>query len=65
MGETEVAAFLTHPAADRQVAASTQNQALSVLLFLDQQFLERKLGFLDNVERAKRPAKLPVVLTKA
>jgi site-specific recombinase XerD len=65
MGEVEVAAFLTHLAADRHVAASTQNQALSALLFLYQQFLQRKLGFLDNVERAKRPAKLPVVLTKA
>ena len=65
MGEVEVAAFLPHLAADRNVAASTQNQALSALLFLYQQFLQRKLGFLDNVERAKRPAKLPVVLTKA
>jgi integron integrase len=65
MGEAEVGAFLTHLAADRNVAASTQNQALSALLFLYQQFLQRKLGFLDNVERAKRPAKLPVVLTKA
>jgi integron integrase len=65
MGEVEVVAFLTHLAADRHVAASTQNQALSALLFLYQQFLQRKLGFLDNVERAKRPAKLPVVLTKA
>jgi integron integrase len=64
MGEAEISAFLTHLAADRQVAASTQNQALSALLFLYQQFLQRKLGFLDNVERAKRPAKLPVVLTK-
>ena len=65
MGEVEVSAFLTHLAADRHVAASTQNQALNALLFLFQQFLQRKLGFLDNVERAKRPAKLPVVLTKA
>jgi len=65
MGEVEVSAFLTHLAADRHVAASTQNQALSALLFLYQQFLQRKLGFLDNVERASRPVKLPVVLTKA
>ena len=65
LGEAEVSAFLTHLAADRHVAASTQNQALSALLFLYQQFLQRKLGFLDNVEKAKRPAKLPVVLTKA
>lgn len=65
MGEVEVSAFLTHLAADRHVAASTQNQALSALLFLYQQFLQRKLGFLDHVERATRPVKLPVVLTKA
>lgn len=65
MGEVEVGAFLTHLAADHHVAASTQNQALSALLFLYEQFLQRKLGFLDNVERAKRPAKLPVVLSKA
>lgn len=64
LGETEVGAFLTHLAADRHVAASTQNQALSALLFLYQQVLQRKLGFLENVERAKRPPKLPVVLTK-
>lgn len=65
LGEVEVSAFLTHLAADRNVAASTQNQALSALLFLYQHFLQRKLGFLDSVERATRPAKLPVVLTKA
>ena len=63
MGEKEVTAFLTHLAADRRVAASTQNQALSALLFLYQQVLERKLDFIDNVERVKRPAKLPVVFT--
>jgi integron integrase len=65
MGEVEVSAFLTHLAADRHVAASTQNQALSALLFLYQQVLQRKLGFLNDVERAKRPPKLPVVLSKA
>src|SRR4030095_12733633 len=65
MGEVEVSACVSHLAADGHVAASTQNQALNALLFLFQQFLQRKLGFLDNVERAKRPAILPVVLTKA
>ena len=63
LGEVEISAFLTHLAADRNVAASTQNQALSALLFLYQQFFQRKVGFLNDVERAKRPAKLPVVLT--
>ena len=64
MGEKEIAAFLTHLAAEKQVAASTQNQALSALLFLYQQVLERKLDFLQNVERVKRPPKVPVVFTR-
>jgi integron integrase len=65
MGENEIAAFLTHLAVEKQVAASTQNQALSALLFLYQQVFERKLDFLDNVERVKRPPKVPVVFTRA
>ena len=65
MGEPEIAAFLTHLAIDLNVAASTQNQALSALLFLYQQVLERKLDFLENVERVKRPPKVPVVFTRA
>ena len=64
MGETEIAAFLTHLAVNRNVAASTQNQALSALLFLYQQVLDRKLEFI-NVERVSRPPKLPVVFTRA
>ena len=63
MGEEEVGGFLTHLAAEKHVAASTQNQALSALLFLYQKVLDRKLDFLDNVERVKRPPKVPVVLT--
>lgn len=64
MGENEIGAFLTHLAANRHVAASTQNQALSALLFLYQEVLERKLDYMDNIERVKRPPKVPVVLTK-
>jgi site-specific recombinase XerD len=64
MSETEVSAFLTHLARDGQVAASTQNQALSAILFLYQQVLRQEIGWLDNVERASRPARLPVVLTR-
>src|SRR5258708_5675316 len=56
MAGVEVSLFLTHLAADRHVAARTQNQALDSLRFLYRQFWQRKLGFLDNVERAKRPA---------
>jgi integron integrase len=63
MGEPEISAFLTHLAADRHVAASTQNQALSALLFLYQQVLDRKLEYMDGIERVKRPPKIPVVLT--
>ena len=64
MGEEQIGAFLTHLAVDRNVAASTQNQALSALLFLYQHVLERKLDFLDNIERVKRPPKIPVVFTR-
>src|SRR5207248_2377460 len=60
MGEKEIAAFLTHLAVNLHVAASTQNQALSALLFLYQQLLERKLDFLGNVVRVKRPPTIPV-----
>ena len=64
MAEVEVTEFLTHLARDGKVAASTQNQALSALLFLYQQVLKQKIGWLNKVERAKRPARLPVVLTR-
>jgi integron integrase len=65
MSEKEITEFLTHLAVEKSVAASTQNQAFSALLFLYQQVLERKLDFIDNVQRVTRPAKLPVVLTRA
>jgi integron integrase len=65
MGENEIAAFLSHLAVNRNVAASTQNQALSALLFLYQQVLEQKLDFIDGVQRVKRPPKLPVVFTRS
>lgn len=64
MGEREIAAFLSHLAVDARVAASTQNQALSALLFLYGQVLDRKLDFIDSIERARRPPKLPVVFTR-
>ena len=65
MGQAEVSAFLTHLAVDRQVAASTQNQALSALLFLYREVLQQEFGWLDDVVRAKRPEHVPVVLTHA
>jgi integrase len=65
MGAAEVSAFLTHLAVKRQVAASTQNQALAALLFLYKNVLKEELPWLKNVERAKRPARIPLVLTRA
>ena len=63
MGAPEVAAFLTHLAVDRHVAASTQNQALSALLFLYREVLQQDFGWLNDVVRAKKPKRLPVVFT--
>jgi len=65
MAEQELTEFLTHLARDARVSASTQNQALSALLFLYMQVLKQEIGWLGNVQRAKRPARLPVVLTRA
>jgi len=64
MGETEIGQFLSSLACDSHVAASTQNQALNALLFLYHQVLEKKIGLIQGVVRAKRPRRLPVVLTK-
>lgn len=64
MGAVEVEAFLTHLAVDGQVSASTQNQALSALLFLYKEVLAIDLPWLGNVVRAKQPKRLPVVLTR-
>ena len=64
MGAGEVEVFLTHLAVEGKVAASTQNQAKSALLFLYKVVLEMELPWLDNVEQAKVPKRLPVVLTR-
>ena len=64
MGEAEVRSFLTHLAVDRNVAASTQNQALSALLFMYRYVLEHPLDYID-VPWAKKPKRLPVVLTRS
>ncbi|HEY7729240.1 MAG TPA: integron integrase [Candidatus Eisenbacteria bacterium] len=65
LGEQEISAFLTHLAVSAKVSASTQNQALSALLFLYRDVLARDLEWLDGVVRAKRPVRLPVVLSRA
>ncbi len=64
MAEPEINAFLTHLAVKEKVSASTQNQALSALLFLYRHVLGRPLGDLGAVVRARRPTRLPVVLTR-
>ncbi len=63
LGETEVTGFLNHLARERGVAAATQNQALSALLFLYKEVLATPLAWLDGVDRAKRPVRVPSVLT--
>jgi site-specific recombinase XerD len=62
LGEAEVTAFLSYLAAERNVAASTQNQALSALLFLYKEVLGRELAWLSGLQRATRPVRLPAVL---
>lgn len=63
MGHDEITAFLSHLASDRRVAASTQNQAMSALVFLYREVFGYDLPWLDGIVRAKRPLKVPVVLT--
>jgi integron integrase len=63
-GAREVEAFLTLLATRDHVAASTQNQALSALLFLYREVLGQELPWMDDIHRAKRPKRLPTVLTR-
>lgn len=64
MGGVEVEAFLTSLAVERNVSASTQNQALAALLFLYREVLQIDLPWMQDVVRAKRPRHLPTVLTR-
>jgi len=64
MGRTEIEAFLTHLAVEQNVAASTQNQAFSALLFLYRQVLHKDLDGPIDALRASKPRRLPAVLTK-
>jgi integron integrase len=64
MGEAEINAFLSSLATDGRVAASTQNQALSALLFLYRHILEKPFPEMTALVRARRPSRLPVVLTR-
>jgi integron integrase len=65
MGSPEVARFLSSLANEGRVSASTQNQAFSALLFLYREVLRRELSGLDQVVRAKRPVRLPQVLSRS
>jgi integron integrase len=64
MGSAEITAFLSWLATEGQVAASTQNQALGALLFLYRGVLERDVPWLEELVRAKRPTRVPVVLSR-
>lgn len=64
MGEAEIGSCLSSLASNDHVSASTQNQALNALLFLDREVLGQEIGYLNSVVRTKRPQRLPVVLTR-
>lgn len=64
MDESFVSQFLTHLAVRSKVTASTQNQALSAILFLYRHVLNKDIGWIHDVERAKKPSRLPVVFTR-
>jgi site-specific recombinase XerD len=64
MAEPEINAYLTHLAVKEKVSASTQNQALSALLFLYRYVLDREIGDLGEVIRARKPRHLPAVMTR-
>jgi site-specific recombinase XerD len=62
--EAQISQFLSGLATEGRVSASTQNQALNALQFLYHEVLDKKIGLVEGVVRAKRPQRLPVVLTK-
>jgi len=64
MGEREINAFLKHLAVNRNVTASTQTQALSAILFLYKEVLRQDIDYIDNIYRAKKPKRLPVVFAR-
>jgi len=65
LGRSEISEFLSNLAVERKVSASTQTQALSALLFLYKHVLRQPFEWLDQIERAKKPVRIPVVLTRA
>jgi integron integrase len=65
MGVPEIRAFLSHLAVERKVAASTQRQALNAIVFPYREILDQEVGWLGEIEQAKRPERLPVVFSRA
>jgi integron integrase len=64
MASQELGQFLSHLAVEREVAASTQNQALNAIVFLYREVLKQEVGQLGDVVRARQPTRLPLVLTR-
>jgi integrase len=64
MAEKEIAHFLSSLASEAHISASTQNQVLNAILFLYREALGKNIGYVDGVVRAKKPRRLPVILTK-
>jgi len=64
MGETEIRAFISHLAVAGGISASTQTVALSAVLFLYRDVLKQELPYVNNIERAQKPKRLPVVFTR-
>jgi site-specific recombinase XerD len=64
LGAAEVTAFLSHLAVNRKIAASTQNQALAAILFPYGHVLKQELPWLEDVEQAKRPTRVPIVFPR-
>ncbi len=64
MGKNEIRRYLSYLAVKSKVSASTQNQALSAILFLYREVLQMDMDWIDGIVRAKRPVRVPVVLSK-
>jgi integron integrase len=65
LGATEIRKYLNYLATEKNVSASTQNQALQGILFLYKQIIHKDVGWIDDIERPKKPKHIPVVFTKA
>ncbi|HYR74366.1 MAG TPA: integron integrase [Pyrinomonadaceae bacterium] len=64
MGEAEIRTFISHLAVESEISASTQTVALSALLFLYRDVLKKELPYVSNIERARKPKRLPLVFTR-